>query len=87
MSLFQLQQKSCHFPSNKLFPKNEFLLTNLGVCSPKSINHKTVKFGKNTDLQWDYNLKENHSNLRGQAVIFVDLAWNDFGFNVIISGL
>lgn len=71
----------------QLVPKKQFLLTNLGVCSPKSINHKAVKFGRNTDLQWDYNPKENHSILSGQIVIFVDLTWNDFVFNVIISGL
>jgi hypothetical protein len=62
-------------------------VTTLDVSSPKSSDHKSVKFGRNTVLQWDYNPEENHSILRGKVVIFVDVTWNGFCFNIIFSGL
>jgi hypothetical protein len=46
-----------------LFP-GQLLLTALNVCSQNSSGHKTVKFGRNAHLHWDYNLTKNHLILR-----------------------
>jgi hypothetical protein len=44
-----------HLP-RQLVPKNE-LFAAMDICCQNSSGHKGVKFGKNTYLYWDYNLR------------------------------